>query len=94
MLEVCENAIDRIAKLISRLESLEEQDAEMEAKARASENALLKLRRNIERSRQGHSNEAGPQFVQSIFQTLARHLKSDVQAAQIAEEIMKDMPPH
>ncbi len=92
-LEVCTNAIDRITKLRSRLESLEEPDAEMEARARASENALLALKCDIERSRLDDSNGASSQLAQSIFRTLARHLKSDVQAAQVVEEVMKDMLP-
>ncbi len=75
MLEVCENAIDRIAKLKSRLESLEEPDAEMEAKARASENALLKLRRNIEKKSFGRMARLSPildwykRFFEHLFGT-------------------------
>ena len=91
-LDVCSKAIDRVVKLKSSLDSLQEIDRNAASRVQSTEAVLIKLHKNLQQSSNHQLAHAKSLPLEVVFRTLVRRLKSNLEAVQLIEEIVQELP--
>ncbi len=91
-LGVCSEAIARIIKVRTLLNSLEENDKGSALRVQSIEGSLIALREDLQQSRDRQSVHSESLVLEIVFRTLVQRLKSNLEALQIIEEILREVP--